>query len=92
MLCAETNFFELEQSPLSCVPAVYLGSAHPRGFAILPVRRINNLHRLNSAYSSIPTAPTISPLESWAEAQSRRGSTGRFAEGWSSLCGSDAVP
>jgi hypothetical protein len=40
------------------VPAVYLASANAQGFAVLPVRRINNIRAFNIAFSSIPTAPT----------------------------------
>jgi hypothetical protein len=40
------------------IPAVYLASANAQGFAVLPIRIINNIRVLNIAFSSIPT-----PLE-----------------------------
>jgi hypothetical protein len=40
------------------VPAVYLASANSPDFAILSVRKINDLHAVNVVFSSIPTTPS----------------------------------
>ncbi len=48
------------------VPRVYLGWANPVFLAFFPVNRISNFRAFNVAFSSIPTAPTKSPVESVA--------------------------
>ena len=48
------------------VPAVYLTSANPVFLAFFAFNRISNLRVFNAAFSSIPTAPTKSPVESVA--------------------------
>jgi hypothetical protein len=67
------------------VPGVYLSWANPVFLAFFPFNRISNLRAFNVAFSSIPTAPTKSPVESVAfasrEPQIYRGILGK-AQCW----------
>jgi hypothetical protein len=60
-------------SPMPRVPRLYLTWANQVFLAFFAFNGINNLRAFNIAFSSIPTAPTISKLKSYLESFGGKG-------------------